>query len=189
MQHPSSRLITYFGSSNKYWLQQMTGPPNSVVNTRPESVHWSPARIRSSFWVVRWRRSIATTAAGSGTTRRERSVFGSLITRRPLIRMTVAATRNTPASRSTLSHRSASASPFVTRWPRSAPTRGDSRTPQRPSGPPSGRRRSVFLPGIKHRGASHGGRVADLRRRQALVRDRTALLQLTRLLQFAVPML
>ena len=31
--------------------------------------------------------------------------------------------------------------------------------------------------------------LADLRRRQALVRDGTALLQLTRLLQFAVPVL
>jgi hypothetical protein len=48
----------------------------------------------------------------SGTVRRERAVLGSLITSWPSVRPIVAATFSVPASRSTRSHASASASPF-----------------------------------------------------------------------------
>jgi hypothetical protein len=68
-----------------------------LVNTRRLSRHWLPARSRSAFWLAQCLRIIATTPALSGTGRRERSVFGSLITRRSAMRPSVAATLNMPA--------------------------------------------------------------------------------------------
>ena len=38
-------------------LRGSIGVPSSVVNTRPESVHWFPARSLSCFCVVRCLRS------------------------------------------------------------------------------------------------------------------------------------
>jgi hypothetical protein len=60
-------------STTRSKLRGSTGPPSSVVNTRRDSVQWSPARSSSSFWVVRCLRSIVTTAGASRTVRRESS--------------------------------------------------------------------------------------------------------------------
>jgi hypothetical protein len=43
-------------------LRGSTGPPNSVVKTRPLSCHWLPARSFSADWPALCLRSIATTA-------------------------------------------------------------------------------------------------------------------------------
>ena len=93
-------------------LRGSTGPPSSVVNTSPESCHWFAARSRSAAWPALCLRSIDTTAGLSGTVRRDRTVFRSVITNRPPTRLIVAATRSTPASRSTRSHDNANAAPL-----------------------------------------------------------------------------
>mgnify|MGYP003710125029 CR=1 FL=1 len=109
---PSTLAAFAATSITRSRLRGSTGPPSSVENTSPEFCHWFADRSRSAVWLVRCLRSIVTTAGLSGTVRRERAVLGSVISRRPPMRLMVADTRSTPESRSTASHASASASPL-----------------------------------------------------------------------------
>jgi hypothetical protein len=58
-----------------------TAVPLSVVNTRPVSTQIEAALSRSSSWLALIDRNSATLVGERGTSRRERSVLGSLMTR------------------------------------------------------------------------------------------------------------
>src|ERR1035437_6624 len=88
-----------------------TAVPLSVVNTRPVSTQVEAALSRSTAWLALTDRNSATVVGERGTSRRERSVLGSLMTRCPLARESVPRTRRRPLVRSTSDQRRASASP------------------------------------------------------------------------------
>src|ERR1035437_1667548 len=88
-----------------------TAVPLSVVNTMPASTQIEAALSRSTAWLALTNRNRATVAGDRGTSRRERSVLGSLMTRCPLTRETVPRTRRRPLVGSTSDQRRASASP------------------------------------------------------------------------------
>ena len=85
-----------------------------VVNTSPHRRQRGPAASRSSSWRVRCRRSAPTATPGIVIVRRLRSVFGSPSRCSAPARSSVRRTDNSPASRSTSSHRSPRASPAAT---------------------------------------------------------------------------
>src|ERR1039458_7394383 len=58
-----------------------TAVPLSVVNTSPVSPQIEAALSRSTAWLALTDRNSATVAGDRGTSRRERSVLGSLMTR------------------------------------------------------------------------------------------------------------
>ena len=78
-----------------------TAVPLSVVKTRPVSTQVEAALSRSAPWLALTDRNSATVAGERGTSRRERSVLGSLMTRCPLTRESVPRTRRRPFVRST----------------------------------------------------------------------------------------
>ena len=82
-----------------------------VVNTRPESVHRSPATDCSAACSVRCRRSACTHGPGSATTRVESSVLVSSCRSSPATHCNCMAILIVPSMRSTSFQRSPSASP------------------------------------------------------------------------------
>ena len=79
----------------------------SVVKTRPISTQVEAALSRSPAWLALTDRNSPTVAGDRGTSRRERSVLGSLMTRGPLTRESVPRTRRRPLVRSTSDQRRA----------------------------------------------------------------------------------
>ena len=106
---PARDRIAYH---ERFTFRGSSGPPRCVVNTRPVSRHAGPAASWSPFCRLWYARSEASVGGGTGTTRRERAVFGSTKTRCPPTRCRAWRTVRVASPKSMSLQRRPSSSPF-----------------------------------------------------------------------------